>query len=93
MIRTQVYFDPEDMRMIEYLAAREGVKKARMMRMVVKAGIKLRMKKKMPEMKNLTDTFKALGEIGGKGPRDLSENMADYLYGDKSDYAVSENSG
>lgn len=83
MIRIQVYFDPEDMRMIEYLAAREGVKKARMMRMVVKKAYL----KNETKAVGVHNSLEAISKIGAKGPKDLSENLSEYLYGNKSDFA------
>lgn len=88
MIRTQVYFTKEDAQLIEALAAQEGVKKAEMLRTVVKKGLSTILKQRQ---KSLAETFRALRAIKGMGPKELSKNMDEYLYGKKSKFASSKN--
>lgn len=90
-IRTQVYFDSDDFQIIEMLAASEGVKKAEIMRRVVKQGIVVEMESKKKKKKSAGEGLLAMAEDAKKrgisGPVDLAENMDEYLYGSKSKYA------
>lgn len=79
MIRTQIYL-PEDLKQdLEFLAKREKKPVAEIVRRVLK--------REMASKKEATtDIFAKIASYAGKGPRDLSTNMFDYLYGEKSDY-------
>ena len=88
-IRTQVYLDSDVYQMIKVLAAQEGVKKSEMVRKVMRDGLEKVMKSR--KKKNAGSGLLAMAMDAEKkkikGPKDLSENMIDYLYGSKSEYA------
>ena len=88
MFRTQIYFDEEDYQQIAQLAKQAGIKKAAMVRRVVKAGLKKTQNKQRADKPNAGTALLKLAGIAKGGPNDLSENLFDYLYGEKSDYAT-----
>lgn len=78
MIRTQVYLPKTLYQQIDLVARREKKAKA--------AVIRERLEKSLKDNKpreTVRDAFLRLAAIGGKGPKDLSKNLDDYLYGDK----------
>lgn len=80
MIRTQIYL-PEDLKSeLELIAKRERKPVAEVVRRAVKREVK---------RKGLTGgaTLLKIAAYAGKGPADLSTNLFDYLYGEKSDYS------
>lgn len=89
MIRTQVYFNESDYQLIEALAVQSGIKKAVMVRKVVSEGIKQMVKK---GKLSAGDALLDLAKMAEPGPKDLSENIDEYLYGGKSEYAGKKNS-
>lgn len=81
MIRTQIYL-PQDLKFeLEIVAKRKKMPISEIVRRAVK--------------KDLARNRESAGETLGKiatmattgGPKDLSANLFDYLYGEKSDYA------
>lgn len=81
MIRTQIYL-PEDLKQdLEFLAQKEKKTVAEIVRRALK--------REMASKKEATvDIFAKIASYAGKGPKDLSTNLFDYLYGEKSDYAT-----
>ena len=86
LVRTQVYLPEEDVQMIATLAMQRKVPKARIIREVVRDGVKSMDDKKMAR-KSAYKALEAISKMGLSGPTDLSENMDEYLYGKKSKYA------
>lgn len=87
MIRTQVYFNQEEVDLIEALAGQQGIKKSKMLRQLVRLGAKQIFKQGSKKKVNAGKTLMALANKAASGPKDLSENLSDYLYGQKSQYA------
>jgi hypothetical protein len=87
MIRTQVYFDEDDYQLIGALASKHGLRKAAMVRRVVSEGLRVIFRSKAGKKKGVVESLTAISKIGGKGPKDLGENLVEYLYGKKSQYA------
>lgn len=84
MRRMQIYL-PEDLhRELVYMGKQEEKPTAEIIRTLLHAGVTQKEKRKK---KNAGDTLLALTKLGMKGPGDLSTNLFDYLYGEKSDYA------
>lgn len=80
MIRMQIYI-PDDLKSdLTMLARREKISVADIIRRAVK-------KEVQGKQLSAPSALRQLSKIGGKGPGDLSTNLFDYLYGDKSDYA------
>lgn len=80
MIRTQIYL-PEDLKQdLEFLAKKEKKPVAEIVRRAVKKELRYK-------QETAGDTLLKIASYAGKGPRDLSTNLFDYLYGEKSDYA------
>ncbi len=80
MTRTQIYL-PEDLKQdLEFLAKKEKRPVAEIVRRAVKKELK-------HKRETAGDTLLKIASYAGKGPRDLSTNLFDYLYGEKSDYA------
>jgi len=82
LVRTQVYLPEEDVQMIASLALQRKVTRARVMREVIKIGVK-----GMGRKNSAYEALMAISKIGASGPKDLSEKMDEYLYGKKSKYA------
>ncbi len=77
MIRTQVYL-PEDLGMeIKLKAKRDKKSKAEIIRAALERGLVER------KASNLGDELLKIASLGGRGPKDLSTNHDDYLYGGK----------
>ena len=88
MQRFQIYL-PEDLSIeLKLLAKREQKPTAQIIRTVLHAGLNQKNKKK----KNAGDFLLNLAKMGEKSnmktPDDLSTNLIDYLYGEKSEYAT-----
>ncbi|OGM68481.1 hypothetical protein A2975_03100 [Candidatus Woesebacteria bacterium RIFCSPLOWO2_01_FULL_44_14] len=78
MIRTQVYL-PEDLyQELRLLARREEQPAAKVIRDLLKNGLKKRVKSKK---RNAGDLLLEIAKIGARGPKDLSVNHDKYLYG------------
>ncbi|OGM31427.1 hypothetical protein A2630_01375 [Candidatus Woesebacteria bacterium RIFCSPHIGHO2_01_FULL_44_10] len=78
MIRTQVYL-PEDLyQELRLLARREEQPAAKVIRDLLKTGLKKRVKSKK---RNAGDLLLEIAKIGARGPKDLSVNHDKYLYG------------
>ena len=88
MIKTQVYFTDDQSQMIDALVSQKGIKKSKLIRWIVDEGIKK--VKNVQKKKSAVDGLIAMAEDakrqGLTGPRDLSENIDEYLYGSKSEY-------
>lgn len=82
MKRTQVYLPEEQVESIKVKASQLGVAKAEVIRRALRAGLKAIRKKGDP-----LRGMERLVETAVPGPEDLAENMDEYLYGDKSEYA------
>lgn len=80
MIRHQIYLTPQLKREIEIQARRRGKSESGVIREVLENGLKV----KTIQKKSTALFLKNITGIGKKGPKDLSTNMFDYLYGDKS---------
>lgn len=81
MIRMQIYI-PEDMKYdLTALAQRERVSVADIIRRAVKKETHTKQAKEK-------STLAQLADLNMKGSGDLSTNLTDYLYGEKSDYAT-----
>jgi len=83
MLRTQVYLPEELDRELKLLAKKENKAVAKLIRELLHDGLVKRKRRK----KNAGDTLLEIAKLVGKGPKDLSSNLFDYLYGKKSDYA------
>lgn len=79
MIRKQVYLTPEIDRELMITARREGKAVAAVIREILDAKLKVKAKKEPAGAVLLRMTENAF-----KGPGDLSTNLFDYLYGEKS---------
>lgn len=80
MIRHQIYLTPQLNREIEIQAKSRGKSKSGLIRETLEKGLKISGKQKKP----VSVFLNRITGIGKKGPRDLSANLFDYLYGDKS---------
>lgn len=80
MIRHQIYLTPQLKREIEIQARKEGRSESGIIRKILENGLKIETKEK----KSTADYLENITGIGKKGPKDLSANLFDYLYGDKS---------
>lgn len=82
MIRTQVYLPEELKRELEIVAKTEQKPVAEIVRRAVKREVSRRRKQ------NAGYTLGKIAAMAVKGgPGDLSANLFDYLYGEKSDYS------
>lgn len=80
MIRKQFYVTPEIDRALVILARQEGKPVAEIVREVLEKSLKTPQKPK-----SAGQVLLDLANMGFKGgPKDLSSNLFDYLYGDKS---------
>lgn len=79
MIRKQLYIPPEMDRELEIAARKEGKREAQLIREFLAAGLRMEV-----PIENAGTFLLDLAAIGAKGPKDLSTNIFDYLYGDKS---------
>lgn len=77
MIRHQIYLTPQLNREIEIQAKSRGKSKSGLIRETLEKSLKIRQKKTTSVLDRITG-------IAKKGPGDLSTNLFDYLYGDKS---------
>lgn len=77
MIRTQVYLPEELHQEITITAAQRDIPAAQLVRDLLKQGLMARKKTSVAE------ALLQLTQVHGKGPKDLSTNLDDYLYGDK----------
>jgi len=66
-------------RELEIAARKEGKREAQLIREFLAAGLKME-----TPIENAGTFLLDLAAIGARGPKDLSTNMFDYLYGDKS---------
>lgn len=84
MIRTQVYLTEQQAQTIKRQAHREQRPEAEVIRDLVDKGLLVSRGQKPQTAGESLLEVAALGErYGLKGPRDLSTNHDDYLYGDK----------
>lgn len=81
MIRYQMYFTPQLKREIQVQARKNGKSQSEIIRETLEEKFKME-KKKLSGADVLLKI--AARAVKGRGPRDLSANMFDYLYGDKS---------
>lgn len=82
MQRTQIYL-PEDLLLeLKLLSQKEEKPTARVIRELLRDSVQRKQKRK-----NAGTTLKEIARLAAPGPRDLSTNLFDYLYGKKSDYA------
>lgn len=79
MIRKQIYLTPEIDGALEIAARQQGKAVARIVREILVKGLQLKSQPENPGMFLLD-----LAAIAGKGPKNLSQNMFSYLYGEKS---------
>ena len=82
MLRTQIYLPEELYQEIKWLAKKKEQSTASLIRDFLGESLK-RTKKK----RNAGTTLKEITALATEGPSDLSTNLFDYLYGEKSDYA------
>lgn len=80
MIRKQVYLTPEIDRELVITARREGKAVAGVIREILQKSLKI---KKIRQQQSAAVLFRITGMVK-KSPGDLSSNLFDYLYGDKS---------
>lgn len=80
MIRKQVYLTPQIDRELEIVARQEGKSVAEVVRDILEKGLKVKDAKK----ENPAAVLFKISGIAKKGPKDLSTNLFDYLYGKKS---------
>ncbi|MBI2315245.1 CopG family transcriptional regulator [Candidatus Daviesbacteria bacterium] len=80
MIRKQIYLTPEIDRELNILARQQGKSMAEIVRDILEKRLKI-----SERPKNTVEGFlNRITGIGKKGPHDLSTNLFNYLYGDKS---------
>lgn len=79
MVRKQIYFTEDLAREIKLLAKSKLQSEAEVIRGLLKKGLD----KKAPKMSG-GDFLLKMAKRAGSGPADLSTNLDDYLYGDKS---------
>lgn len=79
MIRHQIYLTPQLNREIEIRAKNNGKSKSSLIRETLERGLKISSRSK----KTVSVLDKITG-IAKKSPGDLSANLSNYLYGDKS---------
>lgn len=84
MLRTQVYLPEELSQELKLLAKKEEKPTAELIRELLSKALKQRKRKRK---RNAGDTLMEIAKINARGPDDLSTNLFDYLYGEKSDYA------
>lgn len=75
MIRTQVYLPKHLHQEINIIAKREKKAAAQVVRELLEEGLSIKKKNN-----NIGKAFIALSKVGGKGPKDLSDNIDEYLY-------------
>ena len=94
MIRTQVYFTREDFQLIEALASQEGMKKAEMLRRLMRLGANQlrRQRRKQKRTLSVGEALLKIARQAVSGPKNLSKNIDDYLYGNKSEYVSKKTS-
>lgn len=79
MIRTQVYIPDEQFRDLQFLSQKEEKNQSELIR----EGI-VEVLKKYQTKRKKRDWSKFIGAGGKGGPKDLSQKIDDYLYGEKS---------
>ena len=79
MIQKQLYITPEIDRALQILARREGKPVAEVHREILERELVTKSKPRSG-----AEVLLRLTGVAGKGPKDLSTNLFDYLYGDKS---------
>ena len=79
MIRKQIYFTEELAREIKMLAKRKLQSEAEVIRELLNKGLSKKSKKMTGG-----ELLARMAKRAGSGPADLSTNLDDYLYGDKS---------
>ena len=77
MIRTQVFLPEETYQYIKIRALREKKPAAQIVRETLQAGMRQSTKKQ-----NAGATLLQLAKLKGRGPKDLSKNIDQYLYGE-----------
>lgn len=77
MIRTQIYLPEELETEIRFRARKDKKSKAEVIRGALKKGLEDK------RASNLGNELLRIANLGGRGPKDLSTNHDDYLYGDK----------
>jgi len=82
MIRKQLYITPETDRALKIEARKQGSTQAEIIRKILAKELKVKQKKEAQGTLLLDLT--TLGGKNTNGPKDLSANMFDYLYGNKS---------
>lgn len=84
MIRKQIYLTKELAQDVYLLSLKEKKSQAEVVREVLTEGVNRQFRR----LKKKTGSLLDLAKLGFKGgPSDLSTNLFDYLYGEKSDYA------
>jgi predicted DNA-binding protein len=78
MIRTQIYLQKDQKKLIELLAQKEDKPEAQVVRELIEIGIRDKEGRHEPAGKALL----RLARIGGNGPADASPRIDHYLYGD-----------
>lgn len=79
MDRMQLYITPEIKKALKTTARQNGKKVAQIAREVLSKGLKVKQ-----SQKTTAAFLDSITGIGKKGSKDLSTNLFDYLYGDKS---------
>ena len=83
MVRKQVYLTQELATDVWILAQKERKSQAEVIREVLTEGVDRQFRRLKRKSGSLLD----LAKLGIKGPRDLSRNHDEYLYGRKSEFA------
>lgn len=81
MIRTQIYLPEELKKELKYLAQKEKKPVSEIIRRAVSKEVK-------KKQENAGETLLKIASYAKEGPGDLSTNLFDYLYGEKSDYRI-----
>ena len=88
MLRKQIYFTEELDREVKFRALKQKKTEAEVIRNLLYDGLKkdkgLKRDQVKKEFENAGDFLLSLATLNVKGPKDLSENLDDYLYGAKS---------
>lgn len=85
MIRKQIYLTKELAQDVYLLSLKENKSQAEIVREVLTEGVDRQFRRLQKKSSSLLD----LAKLGVRGPRDISTNLFDYLYGEKSEYARS----
>lgn len=85
MIRTQIYLPEELKQDLHFLAKKEE----KSLSEVVRHALQREVKRGYQSSRNV---FEKIASHAVDGPGDLSTNLFDYLYGEKSDYATKKRS-